>query len=153
MSFTEFRAIYPPRVGSQRWGDAERAYAARLREGCKPEEILEGVRRYVRFLKAVGKERTEYVQQAASFVGRNKGFLEDWTPPNQSGSIPNMVKMPTVEEIREAEAAKAAREKLIEAVYEARRLGLEPQRVNEPNDAFCQRVKKAVTEEVLGRYK
>ena len=149
MSFTEFRAAYPARVGAQRWGDAERFYAARIREGHTHAEIMAGVRRYAEFLRAIGKERTEYVQQAASFVGRNKGFLEDWTPPNSSGRV-NTMKLPTIEDLRRAEAERLAQERVAEAEYEARRLGLEPRRVNESAEEFYRRGKQAVTARVVG---
>lgn len=81
--FDEIRLAYPKRGGSQKWGDAERAYNARLAEGHTHEDILAGCERYGRFLTLTGKAGTEYVQMAATFLGRNKGFLEPWHPPNQ----------------------------------------------------------------------
>jgi hypothetical protein len=79
--FDEIRLAYPKRGGSQKWSDAERAYNARLAEGHTHEEILSGCERYNRFLTATGKVNTEFVQQAATFLGRNKGFTELWQPP------------------------------------------------------------------------
>lgn len=81
--FDEIRQAYPKRGGGQKWGDAERAYKARLSEGETHETILDGVYRYARFIDATGKTGTEYVQMAATFLGRNKGFLEPWQAPNQ----------------------------------------------------------------------
>jgi hypothetical protein len=40
-----------------------------------------GVDRYAAFIRAAGKERTEYVQQAATFLGTNRGYLEQWAEP------------------------------------------------------------------------
>ena len=79
--FEEIRRVYPKRGGGQKWGDAERAYNARLAEGSTHEEMLAGCERYARFLSITGKTGTEFVQMAATFLGRNKGFLEPWTPP------------------------------------------------------------------------
>lgn len=79
--FVELRRDYPKRAGSQRWHDALGAYRARVREGVDPKLILAGVRRYAAFIRALGKERTEHVQQAATFLGKNRGFELPWTPP------------------------------------------------------------------------
>jgi hypothetical protein len=76
--FDEIRNVYPKRSGSHRWQDAEGAYRARLREGHAHEDILAGVLRYADFVKAEGNEGSSFVQQAATFLGTNKGFLEDW---------------------------------------------------------------------------
>jgi uncharacterized protein YdaU (DUF1376 family) len=88
--FDEIRLAYPKRGGSQKWGDAERAYNARLAEGHTHEEILSGCERYNRFLTATGKVNTEFVQQAATFLGRNKGFTELWQPPAQVKDVRQM---------------------------------------------------------------
>jgi len=79
--FVEIRREYPKRAGSQRWHDALSAYRARVREGVSPQAILSGVRRYAAFIRATGKERTEHVQQAATFLGKNRGFELPWHPP------------------------------------------------------------------------
>jgi hypothetical protein len=79
--FVELRRDYPKRAGSQRWHDALGAYRARVGEGTEPKAILAGVRRYAAFIRATGKERTEHVQQAATFLGKNRGFELPWTPP------------------------------------------------------------------------
>lgn len=79
--FEQIRKAYPKRGGSQRWPDAERAYRSRISEGVSHKSILDGVCRYARFIDSNGKTGTEYVQQAATFLGRNAGYLEPWTPP------------------------------------------------------------------------
>lgn len=79
--FDEIRLAYPRRGGGQKWGDAERAYKKRLAQKHTHEEILAGVKRYKDYLTATGSIGTQYVQQAATFLGENKGFLEPWTPP------------------------------------------------------------------------
>jgi hypothetical protein len=77
--FARIREVYPKRSGSHRWQDAEKHFRARLREGHTAEEILAGVERYAAFVRADGTEGSSYVQQAATFLGTNKGFLEPWT--------------------------------------------------------------------------
>ena len=79
--FDEIRKEYPRRGGGQRWGDAERGYLAALSSGASHAEILAGVRRYAEFIRGKGSEGTEFVQQAGTFFGRNKGWQESWAPP------------------------------------------------------------------------
>jgi hypothetical protein len=79
--FVELRRDFPKRAGSHRWQDALGAYRARIHEGATPQAILSGVRRYAAFIRATGKEGTEYVQQAATFLGKNRGFELPWHPP------------------------------------------------------------------------
>lgn len=79
--FSEIRREYPKRGGGQRWGDALKFFKRRLAEGEKSEVILDGVKRYAEFTRATGIERTEKVQQAATFLGDNRGYLELWHPP------------------------------------------------------------------------
>jgi hypothetical protein len=82
----KLKAVFPKRAGSHRWPAAEKAINARLREGHTETEILEGAERYARWCEASGKVGTEFVQQAATFVGRNKAFLESWEITNETRS-------------------------------------------------------------------
>lgn len=59
-----------------------RAANERLREGHVPTEFIEGARRYAAFCQATGKANTEFVKQAASFLGPDKAFLLPWNLPN-----------------------------------------------------------------------
>lgn len=79
--FDEIKKAYPKRGGGQRWQDAERFYHSRIQEGVTHKEILDGVYRYARFCDQTGKTGSEFVQQAATFFGRNQGYREPWTPP------------------------------------------------------------------------
>src|SRR5581483_11793784 len=79
--FVEIRRQYPKRAGGQRWGDALRSFKRRVSEGESPKTILDGVLRYAFFVQATGIERTERVQQAATFLGENRGYLEQWQAP------------------------------------------------------------------------
>jgi|ERR1043166_4809485 hypothetical protein len=79
--FTDFKSIFPKRSGSQPWGKALKAINARLGEGHTWIEILDGARRYGAFVRLTGKERTEHVLQASTFVGPDKHFLNAYDPP------------------------------------------------------------------------
>ncbi|HEX5464416.1 MAG TPA: hypothetical protein VFW88_06840 [Burkholderiales bacterium] len=76
--FQRIRELYPKRDGSQRWADAEKHYRARLREGTTAAEIEDGIVRYAKYCHARGLTGTDKVQQAATFLGTNRGFLEAW---------------------------------------------------------------------------
>lgn len=79
--FVEIRKAYPKRTGSHRWHDALGAFRARVTEGVDPKAMLAGVQRYAEFIRGTGKEGTEYVQQAATFLGKNRSFEQPWKPP------------------------------------------------------------------------
>jgi hypothetical protein len=95
--FEELQTIYPKRAGSQRWDDARKHYRARRREGHAAETIIAGVRRYAEFARVTGKERTEVIQQAATFLGTNCGFLETWAIPR---APPDQRPMSAVDRVR-----------------------------------------------------
>jgi hypothetical protein len=73
--------LYPKRAGGNPRDRALKAWNARIREGSTQDELLSGVHRYAAYVRATAKEGTEYVQQAATFFGPSKGFLEAWTAP------------------------------------------------------------------------
>lgn len=79
--FAEFRGQYPKRGGDPNWRGALRAAQARIREGHRPEEFVDGARRYAKFLAATGRLGTEFVQQASRFLGPGKPFALPWDPP------------------------------------------------------------------------
>jgi hypothetical protein len=72
---------YPKRAGGNPRAAAVRAYAARLREGVDEEHLLAGTRRYAAFIRATGKEGTEYVKQGATFFGPDRHWEEPWDAP------------------------------------------------------------------------
>ena len=80
--FTDLKLIFPRRAGSQPWDRALKAIHARLREGHTWAEILDGARRYAAFVRATGKEHTEGVLQAATFVGPSKHFQNPYELPH-----------------------------------------------------------------------
>lgn len=74
--FEDFKSAYPARLGSQPWPRALKAAHARLREGHTWAEMIAGAKRYSAHLAATGKLNTEFVKQAATFLGPDKAFLE-----------------------------------------------------------------------------
>jgi hypothetical protein len=86
--FDAIWTFFPKRAGGNPKTRAVAAYRARLGEGHEPDEILAGVRRYAAFIKATGKEGTEYVKQAATFLGPEKAFLEPWDLPREAKESP-----------------------------------------------------------------
>ncbi|EMG9443940.1 DNA-binding protein [Escherichia coli] len=72
---------YPRRAGANPKKSAFSAWRARVREGTAPEVMLDGVRRYARFLAATGKLGTEFVQRATTFFGPDRNFENPWEPP------------------------------------------------------------------------
>lgn len=85
--FDQVRQRFPKRAGSQPWPNALKAIRARLGEGHTWSEMLDGVSRYADYVRETGKERTEFVLQAATFFGPTKRFLDDWTPPATRAEI------------------------------------------------------------------
>ena len=79
--FAQFRDLYPERAGDQGWQRALKAANARMTEGHTPDEFIEGAMRYRAFCEATGKLGTEYVKQAASFLGPDKAFALLWALP------------------------------------------------------------------------
>lgn len=83
----EFKILYPKRGGDMNWRGAIRAGNARITEGHHPGEFLEGARRYAEYCRITGKTGTEYVKQAATFLGPAKPFSERWDPPATKSDI------------------------------------------------------------------
>lgn len=84
-AFDTLWAAYPKRAGGNSKSDAHRAWAARLKSGATADEMLAGVQRYARYCEATGKIGTEYVKQAATFLGRGEHFRELWVSANGGG--------------------------------------------------------------------
>jgi len=63
---------------------ARKAWDARVREGVKPSEMLEGLKKYVAFVQSEGTHE-RYVKQAATFFGPDHHFASDYTPLEEEG--------------------------------------------------------------------
>jgi hypothetical protein len=84
--FAEFKTLYPKRSGNQPWNRALKAAGARVSEGHTHEDFIAGARRYAAYCEATGKLSTELVMQAATFLGPDKPFAQDWAPPAVNGA-------------------------------------------------------------------
>lgn len=86
-AFEEAWQAYPKRSGGNNKLSAFKAWNARIKQGVKPETMLEGVKRYAAFMASEGKIGTSFVKQAATFFGPDKHFDEAWlvkTPANRA---------------------------------------------------------------------
>lgn len=84
----DFKIAYPKRAGSQPWRRAVKAAKARRKEGHDWAEMIAGAKRYALYVAASGKEGTEYVMQAATFLGPDKHFTTPWSLPLQPAAKP-----------------------------------------------------------------
>ena len=73
-----FKAVYPKRNGSQPWSRAVKAANARIKEGEPLDAMIEGAKRYAAHCETTGKTGTEFVMQAARFLGPDRHYLEPW---------------------------------------------------------------------------
>ena len=80
-----FKLHMPKRAGAHDWRGAVKAGNARLAEGHTIDQFVEGADRYARYVEAVGKQNTEFVKMAATFLGPSKFFLELWECPQTKG--------------------------------------------------------------------
>ncbi|HAW0188646.1 TPA: helix-turn-helix domain-containing protein [Escherichia coli] len=76
---------YPKRAGGNSKSAAFKAWKARVREGIKPETMLDGVKRYAAWVRATGNTGTQFVKQAATFFGPDRHFEDFWQQPAAPG--------------------------------------------------------------------
>jgi hypothetical protein len=79
--FAQFWSRYPKRAGGNPRRRALQAYTARLTEGVLADDIIRGLDRYIAYVAAAGKAGTEFVMQAATFVGPDRRWEEAWDEP------------------------------------------------------------------------
>ncbi|QKW95372.1 replication protein [Ralstonia phage RPZH6] len=79
--FVRAWSLYPKRAGGNSKADASKAFAARVKAGVPADELIAGTERYAAFIRATGREGSEYVKQAATFYGPSAHYAEPWTPP------------------------------------------------------------------------
>ena len=87
-AFEEAWKAYPKRSGGNNKLSAFKAWNARIKQGVKPETMLEGVKRYAAFMASEGKIGTSFVKQAATFFGPDKHFDEPWLVETQENKVP-----------------------------------------------------------------
>ena len=108
--FVEFRQAYPERAGNPQWDQALTAAEERIREGCRPEDMVAGAKRYAAYIEATGATGSQYVKSATNFLGSGRLFLSAWTAPTKGirGTTKPHPRLMTPEEIEAEEAARAA---------------------------------------------
>ncbi|MFT2931972.1 hypothetical protein [Enterobacter sp. HA-027-I-ECC] len=87
-AFEEAWQAYPKRSGGNNKLSAFKAWNARIKQGVKPETMLEGVKRYAAFMASEGKIGTSFVKQAETFFGPDKHFDEPWLVDTQENKVP-----------------------------------------------------------------
>lgn len=92
--FAEFWSAYPKREGSNSKADALKAWNARIRAGVKAEDMLAGVKRYAAFCAVKGMAGTQYVKQAASFLGTGAHWAEAWAVQEQKAQPTRIAGLP-----------------------------------------------------------
>ncbi len=75
---------YPDRAGSNPKKRAFKAWLARIKEGASEDAMAKGVSRYKVFAKETGKIGSEFVMQAATFLGADENFNSKWDLPKQN---------------------------------------------------------------------
>jgi hypothetical protein len=80
--FQEAWAAYPKRPGNNRQAAVE-AWNARIREGASPQEMVEGVKSYARYIEATGTQ-PQYIKQAATFLGPKHHFRDAYDEPTKA---------------------------------------------------------------------
>jgi type IV secretory pathway VirB10-like protein len=79
--FAQLWTAYPKRAGGNSRADALLSYRAQIKRGTDPAILLGGVLRYRAYCQAAEKLGTEFVMQAATFLGRGRHFEEEWEIP------------------------------------------------------------------------
>lgn len=104
--FAEAWAEYPKRPGNSK-ADSYRQWLARVKEGVDPLAMLDGTRRYAKYIAANPPEDPRFVKQAQTFYGRGKHFEADWTPTAAPDSLANRVALVVEEEDAALERTRA----------------------------------------------
>lgn len=76
--------LYPKRAGGNSKKNAHAKWVARVRSGVDPDELIAGVERYARYIRATGGEGTRYVKQCEAFFGSGEHWKEGWEVPGDS---------------------------------------------------------------------
>ena len=78
-AFKECWAAYPKRPGASE-AASYKAWAARLKIGATPAEMLADTKKYAAYVLAT-KQDPQFVLQPATFYGPSERFAADWTIP------------------------------------------------------------------------
>lgn len=84
--FALFWSMYPKRGGSNPKPSAIRAWNARIRQGVSPSDLVSGLRRYVQYCVTTELIGSQFVLQAATFLGPSRRWEEAWEAPPGKGN-------------------------------------------------------------------
>ena len=85
-NFDLFKQAYPTRSGAQPWSRAAKAANARIKDGSTFDDMVAGAVRYCEYCNLTNKTNTEFVMQAATFLGPERHYLEPWDVPKDKSS-------------------------------------------------------------------
>jgi hypothetical protein len=80
--FEIFWTQYPRRHGTNPKQGAFKRWSSRIRDGTRPDEMISGAMRYAQHCDAKRITGTEFVMQAARFLGPDEHYRDDWRKPN-----------------------------------------------------------------------
>lgn len=68
--------VYPRRMGGNPKQAALKAFRARVKEGTDPRALLDAAAGYAAHIRSIGRENTEFVMMASTFLGPNGRWAE-----------------------------------------------------------------------------
>ena len=80
-----FDAVYPVRTGDRGLARGREKFAALLKSGVPPGDIIDGARRYLEWAKATGQQGSPYVKQIPTFLN-GRSWQESWAIPKDTGN-------------------------------------------------------------------
>lgn len=81
--FEQAWMMYPPRPGANKKASFK-AWNTRLKSGVPAERMIEGVKRYARYVDAA-RTNPQFIKQPASFFGPDEHFKSDWACQQSNG--------------------------------------------------------------------
>lgn len=88
-AFERIKAAYPKFAGRQDWINAEHYCHLRLGEDVTWDELLAGVERYAKHIRALGKEGTQYVLAPGKFFNApDRPWSQEWPLPDAKPAKP-----------------------------------------------------------------
>jgi len=85
--FQMFWDAYPPRAGDRKRAESEKKFGAAVKRGTDPRAIIAGAERYRAYCDATQRTKTEYVQQATTWLN-NRAWNEPFEIPPDAPEKP-----------------------------------------------------------------
>jgi hypothetical protein len=77
--------IYPQRPTGDSKPAAYKAWHSRIRAGVTAAEMLDGLNRYVGYVRDSGKTETDFILRASTFFGPDERWKQPWLVANRNG--------------------------------------------------------------------